>query len=488
VRIGVVDARTGKNTWLDTGLQGEFYIPRIYWTSRRDTLAVMTLNRKQNEMRLFFFDVTTGGRRQVMSETSKTWIDVYDFYAGVDDMISFPANAHEFFWISDRSGFQHIYRYDYSGKLLNQVTSGNWSVTRIEGSDPATRTIYFTSTEVSPLQRQLWAIRFDGTGKRRITTAPGTHRIDMSPNTKYYIDRWSSTSQPVQVELWATGSRMLKKLEDNAPTTQWLATHAYSPPQLFSFTTSDSVKIDAVMYRPVPFDSTKRYPVVFTVYGGPGSQAVYDQFSASSWIQWLTQRGYIVVDVNNRGTNNYGSAFMKAVYKQLGKWESHDFAETARYLATKPYVDPKRVAIMGTSYGGYSTLYTMEMYPDVFGVGIANSGVADWRLYDSIYTERYMSTLEDNPQGYVTSSAVENAPKLEGKLMIIHAMMDDNVHPQNTMQLLTAFTNAGKDVELRIYPPGHHGSAYNLQSYMLMQQEMDAWLARNLRPGTPTVP
>lgn len=488
VRIGVLDVRTGKNVWLDTGLQGEFYIPRIYWTSRADTLAVMTLNRKQNEMRLFFFDVATGGRRQVMTETSKTWIDVYDFYAGIDDMISFPAGSHEFFWISDRDGFQHVYRYDYGGRLLNQVTSGKWSVTRIEGSDPATRTIYFSSTEVSPLQRQLWAIRFDGTGKRRITTAAGTHGIDMSPNAKYYIDRWSSTTQPLQVELWATGSRMLKKIEDNAQTTQWLAGHAYSAPQLFSFTTSDSVKIDAVMYRPVPFDSTKRYPVVFTVYGGPGSQAVYDRFSGSTWIQWLTQRGYVVVDVNNRGTNNYGSAFMKSVYKQLGKWESHDFAETARYLAGKPWVDANRIGIMGTSYGGYSTMYTMEMYPDIFRVGIANSGVADWRLYDTIYTERYMSTLEDNPQGYATSSVVENAPKLNGKLLMIHAMMDDNVHPQNTMQLLTAFTNAGKDVALRIYPPGHHGSAYNLQSFMLIQQTMDSWLATNLQGTAPTVP
>jgi dipeptidyl-peptidase-4 len=303
----------------------------------------------------------------------------------------------------------------------------------------------------------------------------------MAPNTRYYIDSWSSTSQPTQVELWATGSRMIRKLEDNASVKQWLATHVYSAPVLFGFTSSDSVHIDASMVRPVPFDSTRRYPVIFAVYGGPGSQQVYDQFDISGWTQWLAQQGYIVVGVNNRGTNNYGSAFQKAVYKQLGKWESHDFAETARYMAKLPYVDAGKIAIMGTSYGGYSTLYTMEMYPDVFGVGIANSAVADWSLYDTIYTERYMGLLGDNLSGYEQSSVVENATKLDGHLLMIHSMMDDNVHPQNTMQLLTAFTNAGKDVELRIYPPGRHGAAYNFDSYRLIQHVSNDFLARWLK-------
>jgi dipeptidyl-peptidase-4 len=306
----------------------------------------------------------------------------------------------------------------------------------------------------------------------------------MSPSTKYFIDSWSSIRQPRQVDVWASApARILRPLEQNQQTTQWLATHAYSAPRLFSFVTSDSVKIDASMILPVPFDSTKKHPVIFAVYGGPGSQGVYDQFSTSGQYQWLAQKGYIIVDVNNRGTNNYGSAFMKSVYKQLGKLESHDFAETARYLAKMPYVDASRIAIMGTSYGGYSTLYTMEMYPDVFSVGIANSGVADWRLYDTIYTERYMGLLGDNLAGYEQSSAVVNAPKLNGHLLMIHAMMDDNVHPQNTMQLLTAFTNAGKDVDLRIYPPGRHGSAYNLQSYQLINGVSEQFLDKYLKPG-----
>lgn len=485
VRIGVVDVATGSNTWLDTGERGEFYIPRIYWTSRPDTLAVITLNRPQNVMKLFFFDVKTGGRREVMTETSKTWIDIYDFYAGVDDMMSFPSGSSQFFWLSDRDGFQHLYRYDYSGRLINQVTRGPWSVTRIEGSDANRQTIYYTSTEASPLQRQLYSIRFDGSDKRRITTAEGNHRINMSPTATYFIDRYSSVHQPTQVELWAASGPKIRTMENNAAVTEWLATHAYSAPAIFTFTASDGTRIDASMVKPVPFDPAKRYPVIFDIYGGPGSQQVYDQFAANGWTQWLAQEGYIVVGVNNRGTNNYGSAFMKVVYRQLGKYEALDFAEAARYLAKQSYVDPKRVAIIGTSYGGYSTVYTMEMYPELFQVGVANSAVGDWRLYDTIYTERYMGLLNDNLNGYVESAPIEQAARMRGNLLLIHSMMDDNVHPQNTMQLLTALTNAGRDADLRIYPPGRHGAAYNLQSALLIRHVTDAYLARYLKAGTP---
>ncbi|HEV7387540.1 MAG TPA: S9 family peptidase [Gemmatimonadaceae bacterium] len=485
VRIGVVNVASGQNTWLDVGERGEFYIPRIYWTSRPDTIAVVTLNRPQNEMKLFFFDVKTGGRRQVMTETSKTWLDVYDFYSSVEDMMTFPADSHEFFWLSDRDGFQHLYRYDYSGKLVNQVTHGNWSVTRVEGSDAKGQTVYYTSTEASPLQRQLYSIHFDGTGQRRITTVQGTHHINMAPTATYFIDKYSSLKQPNQVEIWAAPGQKLRTLEDNAAARTWLSTHAYSTPEIFTFTTSDGARIDGSIVKPLPFDPNKRYPVILDIYGGPGSQQVYDSFFPSGWTQWLAQEGYIIVGLNNRGTNNYGRDFMKVVYKQLGKYEAMDFAEAARYMGKQTFVDPKRIAIMGTSYGGYSTVFTMEMYPELFPVGVANSAVGDWRLYDTIYTERYMGLLNDNLKGYVESAPIEQAAKMRGNLLLIHSMMDDNVHPQNTMQLLTALTNAGRDAELRIYPPGHHGAAYNGASFRLIRQVTDAYLARYLKSANP---
>jgi len=487
VRIGVVNVASGQNTWLDTGEKGEFYIPRIYWTSRPDTVAVITLNRPQNELKLFFFDVRTGGRRQVMTETSKTWLDVYDFYAGVDDMMTFPADSREFFWLSDRDGFQHLYRYDYSGRLINQVTHGNWSVARVEGSDAKAQTIYYTSTEASPLQRQLYSIRFDGTGEKRITTAEGNHHVDMAPTATFFIDRYSSLRQPAQVEVWAAPGQKLRTLESNTQVTTWLQSHAYSTPEIFSFTTADGARIDGSIVKPVPFDPNKRYPVILDIYGGPGSQQVYDEFHPSGWTQWLAQEGYVIVGLNNRGTNNYGSSFMKVVYKQLGKYEAMDFAEAARYLSKQSYVDPKRIAIMGTSYGGYSTVITMELYPDLFPVGVANSAVGDWRLYDTIYTERYMGLLNDNAKGYVESAPIEQAAKMRGNLLLIHSMMDDNVHPQNTMQLLTALTNAGRDAELRVYPPGRHGAAYSGTSFRLIRQVTDSYLARYLKGQNPPV-
>lgn len=483
VRIGVVDVQSGKQVWLDTGATGDFYIPRIYWTSAADTLAVLELNRKQNTLRLFFFNVQDGGRRLVRTWTSDTWIDVYDFYAGIQDMMTFPSGSREFFWISDADGWQHIYRYDYSGKLINQVTSGPWTVTRIEGTDPATKTIYYSSTEVSPLQRQLYAVRFDGKGKRRLTTTPGTHAIDMSPDAHYYIDRWSSTTQPRQVELRATSGKMLKKLEDNAAVSTWIASHAYSPVELFKFTTSDGVTLDGSMIKPPDFDPARKYPVILAIYGGPGSQQVYDRFAANGIDQWRAQQGYIVVGLNNRGSNNYGSAFMKQVYHHLGRFEAMDFAETARWLGTQPYVDGGRIAIEGTSYGGYSVLYTMATHPGAFAAGLANSAGTDWRLYDTIYTERYMDLLADNAAGYDSSSVNSRAGRITGKLLVIHSMMDDNVHPVNTMQFLTAITDAGVDAEVRIYPPGRHGAAYNFQSFKMIQEVEDRFLARTIGQG-----
>ena len=476
VRIGVVDVKTQKNIWLDTGETGDFYIPRIYWTSELNTLAMIVLNRAQNDLKLYFFDVTNGNRRLVMEEKNNTWVAIFNFYTDVNDMMFFPQSLHQFFWVSDRSGYYQIYRYNYDGTLMNRVTDGNWEVVKVFGIDTESKTIYYTSAEASPLEENLYSIKFDGTNEERLSNASGFHQFDMSPNSRYYIDTYSNTEQPRQVELWDTGGKMIKKLQDNASVSEFIQTHEYSPRELFSFTTSDSVKLDCSMVKPFNFDSTRKYPVILAIYGGPESHSVYNSFDYSGWDQWLAQEGYIVVDVNNRGIANYGSAFMKIVYKNLGYWESHDFVETAHYLSSLPYVNGNEMAIMGTSYGGYSTVFTMLTHPGVFKVGIANSPVTDWRLYDDIYTERYMGLLPDNDSGYVKSSAMTYADSLKGKLLLVHSMMDDNVHPINTMHLLTALENAGKDVDLRIFPPGAHGAVYSFATYLLLLKTYDEYL------------
>jgi len=481
VRIGVVDVRTGKKIWLAPDETGDYYIPRIYWTSDPDELAVMTLNRAQNHMKLYFFNVKTGEHRVVLEEQNSTWVAIFNFYTDVNDMVYFPEKAKDFFWVSDRSGYYHIYHYGYDGKLINAVSKGNWDLIKVTGIDPDSKTIYYLSAEASPLEQQLYSIRYDGSGKKKLTQVEGYHTIDMSTNTGYYLDEYSNAQTPTHVGLYDSGGKLLKLLEDNQAVSDFTAKHFYSPATLFRFKTTDGVDIDGFMIKPIHFDSTKRYPVVLTIYGGVESHAVYNRFAVDGWQQWLAQNGYICIDINNRGVANYGSAFMKVVYGQLGKWESHDFVETAHYLSGLPYVDGDRLAIMGTSYGGYSTTYTLMTHPGVFKVGIANSAVTDQRLYDDVYTERYMGLLADNAEGYKKSSVLTYAANLKDHLLLIHSMSDDNVHPANTMQLLTALTNAGKDVDLRIYPLGAHGAAYNLQSWVLINTTSFEYLERYLK-------
>jgi len=481
VKIGVIDVASGKKVWLAPDETGDFYIPRIYWTSTPNVLAMMTLNRAQNHMKLYFFNVKTGEHHVVLEEQDTTWVAIFNFYTNVNDMVYFPEKSKEFFWVSDRSGYYHIYRYNYDGKLINQVSKGNWDMIKVTGIDPETKKIFYLSAEDGGLEQQFYSIKFDGSDKTKLSGVPGYHDINMSPNTKYYLDSYNNVSTPLHVTLNNDYGKILKTLEDNHAVTDYLKTQAYSAPEYFKFKTTDGVSLDGYIIKPFNFDPNKKYPVVMTVYGGPESHDVFNSFSTDVWQQWLAQNGYIVADVNNRGTANYGSAFMKAVYKQLGKWESNDFVETANYLAKMPFVDATKMAIMGTSYGGYSTTYTLLTHPGIFKVGIANSPVTDWRLYDDIYTERYMSTLPDNDAGYKSSSDMTYAANLKGHLLLIHSMSDDNVHPANTMQLLTALTNAGKDAELRIYPPGAHGAAYNWQSYILISDVSFQFLERYLK-------
>ena len=478
VKIGVVNLAAGSKIWLNVD---DEYIPRIYWTSVPNQLAVMTLNRKQNNMKLYFFNVLDGSKRLIFEEKSENWIDINSFFEGGIDLIYFPDTIKEFFWISDRDGYPHIYRYDYDGKLIAQVTQGEWAVTGIEGINPGKRLIYYISTGKSPLERQLYSIGFDGSAKQRISKEPGKHSFNLSPDTKYYIDIYSSVNTPKRVELRDTDGKLITRLENNDGITQFIELHKYSPAKLFNFTTADDTRLDGEMVLPFDFDSTKKYPVIFDVYGGPGSQGVFNSFEVDGWRQWLAQNGYVIVDINNRGNGNYGSKFMKIVYKQLGRWESNDYTETMNYLSSLPYIDTSRTAIMGTSYGGYITIYTMLMHAGIFKAGIANSAVTDWTLYDDIYTERYMGLIDENKEAYDKSSDVCNAGKLDGHLLIVHSTLDDNVHVQNTMQMLTALTNAGKDADLRIYPAGGHGAFYSMTNYMLMLKVYFDYLEKHLK-------
>ncbi len=484
VRIGVIEVQSGEKRWMDIDLN-DGLIPRIYWTSNQGELAVVKMNRQQNQLDLYFYDAETGRGTHIMEENSSDgWIDVYDFFAGIDDYFFFPEERDEFFWISDRDGFKHIYRYGYDGELINQVTSGNWEVTNVHAVNSGQNRIYYESTEVSPLERHLYSIGFDGSGKRQYSDEPGRHSFDMGPDGRFYLDSWSNTKTPTQVELWTTenGGEKLEKLVDNQSVKDYIRRYVYSPRELFSFTTSDGQELDGYIIKPIDFDPEETYPLILMVYGGPSAQGVYNEFDSNPWIQFLAQQGYAIANVNNRGSGGYGRDFEKSVYLRLGKKEAFDFAETARYLGSYDWIDEKRIGIRGHSYGGYMAALTMVLYPSVFQAGIVGAPVTDWRLYDTIYTERYMGLLEDNKENYIETSVMAHASRLQGNLFVAHSSMDENVHIQNTMQMLTAFTNAGKDVDLRIYPSGTHGVAYNQQSYILLHQAYTNFLKRHLRP------
>jgi dipeptidyl-peptidase-4 len=470
-KIGVVDVATGEKKWMNLDIDGG-YIPRIYWTSKEGQLAVTWLNRAQTHMKLFFFDVKTGEGKVIMEEKADRWIDMYDFFAGILDYFVFPEESESFFWVSDRDGFNHIYRYDYSGKLLNQVTSGEWEVTIINSIDPKGKTIYYTSTEEHPTQRHLYRIASNGKKKTKLTKERGRHSVNVSPSGEYYIDTWSNTNTPSRAELWSTKGKgsFIKQYDDGNLESyeQFRETHYYAEKELFSFTTSDGQELDGWILKPDGFGSGEKHPLYLSIYGGPGAQSVYDDFHRSGFEQFLVQQGFVVASVNNRGSGGYGRDFKKMVYKKLGEWEAHDFAETAKYLAREMNVDENRMAIRGHSYGGFMTATTMFTQPDVFQVGLCGAPVTDWRLYDSIYAERYMGLLDDNKEGYDARSTMNQVQGLKGKMLLAHSGRDENVHMQNTMQLMTAASSNGKDIDLRIYPPGAHGVSYNRESYYLL--------------------
>ncbi len=479
VNIGVVNVETQEQQWMDTPDSG--YIPRLYWTSENDTLAIVHLNRAQNNLKLYFNDINSGSSQLIMEETSDKWIDIFDFFAGINHLFFFPQDSKEFFWISDRDGWSHIYRYGYDGEVKNQVTEGEWEVTYVHTVDYRNNRIYYNSTEESPLERHLYSVNFNGGNKMKHTTVEGTHDLSLGSNGRYFINRYSNTSTPTQVELWKTMEGRIEVLENNASVKEFIDSHAYAPREIFSFTTSDGQKLDGYMIKPPAFDSTKTYPFLVNIYGGPGAQGVYNAWESNGWNQYLAQQGYVIVNVNNRGSGGYGSDFEKIVYKQLGKWEANDFVETAQYMAGKDWIDGNRMAIRGHSYGGYMTLYTMFTHPDVFSTGIATAPVTDWLLYDSIYTERYMGLLENNKEGYEQSAPTTHAQNLSGNLLVSHSAMDENVHLQNTMQLMTTLTSNGDDVDLRIFPPGAHGVAFNTASYYLLYETYTDYLNTHLK-------
>ncbi|MCB2205945.1 S9 family peptidase [bacterium] len=456
-KIGIIDLADGSRRWMDIGEETDQYIPRIRWTKDANTLCMYRLNRLQNHVELLFANVEDGSSRVVLSDRSETgWISVDD-----GAFLHFMDDGHRFLWASERDGWNHLYLYDYDGSLLRQVTSGEWEIVDVLGVTPDDAQVYFTATKEAPTQQNLYRAAVEDDDMDRLTEDDGWHAINLSPTCALYIDSWSSIEAPTRRMLCDGDGDELRSLGAVDPTVY--AEYSWSDKELFTVTTDDGWTLDCSMIKPANFDPSKKYPVFFDVYGGPGTSAVRNSWP-STMAEWYASEGFIVIEVDNRGSSRRGTAFKHAVYKQLGKWEAHDYVQVANYLSTLPFVNADRIGIWGWSYGGYMAALTLLLGNGTFHAGVAIAPPTDWRLYDTIYTERFMQRPQDNPEGYDVGSCLVHADKLQGRLLIIHGGLDDNVHVQNTMQFVHKLEEAGKQFDMRIYPNGNHGVAGGMQS------------------------
>ena len=461
IRLGIASPGGGKTRWIDLGSNSDIYLARINWLPDGRTIAIQRESRDQHRLDLLFADVESGATRTVLTEHSDSWIELHD-------ELTFLKGSQEFIWASMRDGFQHLYLYDYTGHLIRQLTAGAWNVDdfrarAIKGVDEAKRLIYFTATEKNPTERHLYRTSLDTPDAHqveRISQNDGVHGVAMAPNAAFYVDTFNSSAQPPQVSLRSIDGSLKAYLIENRldaehPDAPYLADN--SIPEFGTLAAEDGQILHYRVFKPLHFDSKKRYPAIVDVYGGPGTQRVLDNWTGSSFTQILTRAGYVVFQLDNRGSAFRGNAFQSVIRDHLSVAEVADQVQGARWLGAQPYVDSSRIGVWGWSYGGYMTLMLMFRAPEVFKAGISGAPVTDWRLYDTHYTERYLDTPQNNPAGYEASSVLPYAKDLKGKLLVIHGMADDNVLFLHSTKLFRRLQDLGKPFEVMVYPGAKHG-------------------------------
>ncbi len=453
-------ATTQKQT-MDIGTETDIYIPRIRFTKHPDQLAIFRLNRHQNNFEILIATPSTGKTKVLLTETNKYYFDEKHF-----DELTFLDDKLHFMMMSERDGYAHIYLYTMEGKLVNQVTKGNFDVTGLSGCDVKNKLIYYTSAEPTPYQREVYSVKWDGTGKKKISVNTGTNSAQFSNDFRYYTITSSNVNTPATTVLYNNKGKTVRVLDDSKTLVAKLKEYKFNTKEFFSFNTSENVTLYGWMLKPANFDPTAKYPVFMTQYSGPTSQSALDRWSLG-WDNYLAQLGYIVVCVDGRGTGGRGETFRKMTYLQLGKYETTDQIETAKYLGTLPFVDAARIGIWGWSYGGYISSSCMVKGKGIFKTGIAVAPVTNWRYYDNIYTERFMRTPQENPEGYDLNSPLNFANDFQGNFLICHGTADDNVHVQNTMEFTERLVQANKQFEMQLYTNRNHGIYGGKTSYHL---------------------
>ena len=452
VSLHIFDLKSGTTKKINLGDYKDFYIPRIKWTNDAATLSVQVMNRHQNNLDLHFVDANAGTTKIVLNEKDAAYVDVTDNLTFLKD--------NSFIWTSEKDGFNHIYHYDKSGKLKKQITSGKWEVTNYYGFDEKSGMIYYQSVENGSINRDVYAIKVDGKSKVRLSSKTGTNSATFSPNFQFFINTYSSaTSAPTYTLNDSKTGAVIKTIVSNEAVEQKLAKYDVTPKEFFVLTTEKGHQLNAWMIKPKNFDPNKKYPVFMFQYSGPGSQQVANTWNGTNdyWFMMLAQQGYIVACVDGRGTGFKGAAFKKCTQKELGKYEVEDQIDAAKVIGKYNYVDASRIGIFGWSYGGFMSSNCLFQGADVFKMAIAVAPVTSWRYYDSIYTERYMQTPQENASGYDNNSPINHVSKLKGDFLLIHGTADDNVHVQNTMKMVEALVQANKQFDWAIYPDKNHG-------------------------------
>ena len=463
VRVFVASLGGDEPRAVDIGAETDIYVPRVNWLTDSKHLAIQRLNRAQTRLDLLIADTNTGETRSVLSENDPNWINV-------SDDLYFLKDGKRFLCSSERGGYRHLYLYDVGGKQLAQLTKGDWEVAGLDGVDEAKGLVYFTATEKSPLQRQLYRVALDGSGFARLTKEDGTHAAVFAPNASAFIDTFSSTAAPPRQDLYRADGSHIAAINENKASE--LTDYHLSPMEFVTVKTHDGVQLNASIIKPPDFQPQKKYPVLVYAYGGPHAQVVRNAWGGATflWHQLMAQKGYIIFSVDNRGSAGRGHAFETPLHFRLGAQELSDQRDGVQYLKSLPYVDANRIGIWGWSYGGHMTLHAMFEASDDFKAGFAGGPVTDWRYYDSIYTERYLGLPQKNEKGYQDSSPVKYAGQLKGKLLIAHGTGDDNVHFANTLSVINDLIEAGKYVEVLAFPGRGHGVSDPAARRVLMQR------------------
>jgi dipeptidyl-peptidase 4 len=477
VTIHVYTIGAGTTQRIDLG-EEEHYVPRIKWADSSAKLCISRMNRHQNHLELLMADIQSA-RGPIITpiifydEKSKTYIEVSD------DLI-FLKDGKQFLMTSDRDGYNHIYHFDSKGQVIKQVTNGTWDVVEFYGYDETTARLFYSSSEEGVTEKNVYSIDLKGK-KKRLSPKDGMSDVEFSSGYKNFIIFHSDANTPYDITLYSANGKIIRQLVDNADLKKTMDSFGFQPKEFFTFTTERGDDLNGWMIKPKDMVKGQAYPVLLAIYGGPGSNTVNNSFAGRNlyWHQMLAQKGYIVVSVDPRGTYYRGRDFKNSTYLQLGKLETEDMISTAKYLSELPYVDGDRIGMQGWSFGGYLTSSCMTKGADYFKAGIAVAPVTNWRYYDTIYTERFMQTPEENPEGYDDNSPINHVELLKGPYLLVHGSADDNVHYQNTMEMVDALVRANKDFDLFIYPDKNHG-IYGGTTRLHLFEKMTKFLEENL--------